>query len=381
MEVQVQIASICDDPVGAMEYIAGSLIYGSHMDEPEDLDAVKGVVRACLRKPPPLWGRGPHTLSELISTGDFGHRDLLQDVEQRIQALSSSDDPLLLGLSAGLVGELVRMRSRTLHMLLRESQTPKAQNLPTPLPHLLTDVQARMQALKDRLKQDEVHRLLSAPQTPLRRFLLQEWDGLVQEAASLRSALQETNVTSSLHTLSWLEGRAELLGAYLWKESPETTPYIYRLSAFHNPRGFLAALLRDSAKTEQEDIALLTLCFQVLSAGKVPDSLPQSGAYLCGLELQGALWDTRLGALQDTLSHRPCPLPIVWVRAQLRAPKSSNCSPPLYYCPLYLEEGFGEGSAIIHVPLAAKMDPVLCAMRRVRLVSTLRDRPRPSALQ
>ncbi|KAG9348498.1 hypothetical protein JZ751_002234 [Albula glossodonta] len=311
MEVQVQIASICDDPVGAMEYIAG-------------------------------------------------HRDLLQDVEQRIQALSSSDDPLLLGLSAGLVGELVRMRSRTLHILLRESQTPRAQNLPTPLPHLLTEVQARMQALKDRLKQDEVRRLLPAPQTPLRCFLLQEWDGLVQEAASLRSGLQDTNVTSTLHTLSWLEGRAELLGAYLWKDSPETTPYIYRLSAFHNPRGFLAALLRDSAKT-------------VLSAGKVPDSLPQSGAYLCGLELQGALWDTRLGALQDTLSHRPCALPVVWVRAQLRAPKSSNCSPPLYYCPLYLEEGFGEGSIIIHVPLAAKMDPVLCAMRRRRHPRAKRD--------
>lgn len=126
----------------------------------------------------------------------------------------------------------------------------------------------------------------------------------------------------------------------------------------------------------------------MLSAATSPASLPLSGVYLCGLELRGALWDTRLGALQDTLSPQPCLLPLLWVRARVRntdtvrAPDSPPCntsSLPLYHCPLYLDGEHGdsrywelaENNIITRVPLVAKLDPVLCTLRRVRLVSTL----------
>ncbi|KAJ8392108.1 hypothetical protein AAFF_G00079140 [Aldrovandia affinis] len=249
LEAQVWTASRCDDPVGAMEYIAGSLVYGGHVEDAVDLEAVKGVATACLRSPPPLWGRGPHSLSELVAAGRFGQGDVLQDVDRCVQASCPSGDPLELGLSAGC----------------RRSW---------------------LQALRHRLERDGGRR--PAAQTPLRLFLWQEWDDLARSS------------------------RAELLGAYLWKGSPETPPYAYRLSAFHRPRGFLAALLREEAKAQQEDVTRLSLHFQVLSVGEVPSSLPSGGAYLHGLELQGALWDARLGALQDTPSARPCPLPLVW---------------------------------------------------------------------
>ncbi|KAJ8368456.1 hypothetical protein SKAU_G00084840 [Synaphobranchus kaupii] len=364
VEAQVRTASHCHDPVGALEYIAGSLVYGGHVEDPADLMAVKGVATACLRPPPPLWGRGPHTLSELVARGRFGRRDLLQDLEQRVQASSPSGDPLLLGLSAGLAGELVRLQSHTLHLLLRDSQTSGVWPRPPALPHL-PQAQDRLQALRDTLGRTGGSRV--TPQTPLGLFLQQEWESLVRSAASLHAP------HPTLGALSRLEARAELLAAYLWKESPETPPYAYRLSAFHNPRGFLAALLREAARAKLGDASRLSLHFQVLSAGTVPVSVPQCGAYLCGLDLQGALWDTRLTALQDTLSPKPCPLPLVWVRALSRAPERPGCSSalPLYHCPLYLDGEFGEGNIVTHLPLPAKLDPVLCALRPVRLVSTL----------
>lgn len=128
---------------------------------------------------------------------------------------------------------------------------------------------------------------------------------------------------------------------------------------------------------------------QVLSAATSLSSLPLNGVYLCGLELRGALWDTRLGALQDTLSPQPCLLPLLWVRARVRntdnvqdpdSPPCTASSLPLYQCPLYVDRaeehengdwGLAEANIITRVPLVAKLDPVLCTLRRVRLVSTL----------
>lgn len=135
-------------------------------------------------------------------------------------------------------------------------------------------------------------------------------------------------------------------------------------------------------------------------------SLPQDNVYLCGLELRGALWDTRLEALQDTLSPKPCLFPLLCVRAGVRnthtvcasdSPRSNSShfrstitvhvldTPPchasqlpLYHCPLYLDRdhdngdwGLADTNIITRVPLVAKLDPVLCSLRRVRLVSTL----------
>lgn len=204
---------------------------------------------------------------------------MLLDVEQRLQASSPSSDPLLLGLSAGLSGERVRIQSRTLHLLLRDSQTPGARPGPASTPPPLTQARARLQALRDTLERVGGGRV--APQTPLGLFLQREWDGLVRAADSLEATLTQPErgcapppalhtpppalrtPPPALRTLSRLEARAPLLGAYLRRDSPETPPYAYRLSAFHNPRGFLAALLREAARAEKRDPSRLSLRFQV----------------------------------------------------------------------------------------------------------------------
>lgn len=122
--------------------------------------------------------------------------------------------------------------------------------------------------------------------------------------------------------------------------------------------------------------------------------------YLCGLELRGALWDTQLGALQDTLSPLPCSLPLLCVGAQAMSTDTSwcktsqlknadtlkdsgpppSCDPelPVYQCPLYLDGewesgdwGLADAYIITTVPLLAKINLALCSLRKVRLVSTL----------
>ncbi len=116
-------------------------------------------------------------------------------------------------------------------------------------------------------------------------------------------------------------------------------------------------------------------------------SPPKSGVCLSGLELQGALWDPGSGVLKDDESPKPSPFPPLWVSAEenrgdrICSSERSHCnssSQHLYYCPLYVDKHTADGgqdlsddNIIIHVPLATRLDPMLCAMRRIRLTSTL----------
>lgn len=124
---------------------------------------------------------------------------------------------------------------------------------------------------------------------------------------------------------------------------------------------------------------------QVLHDMVSPSSPPLNAVCLSGLELQGALWDPGSGVLKDTQSPKPSPFPPLWVSVEeskgesIYSSKSSCCnSSSLYYCPLYVvrqtadgDQGLTDDNIITHVPLATRLDPMLCTMRRVRLTSTL----------
>lgn len=52
-------------------FVIAYLVYGGHVSDSSDLEAVVGVTRACLRTPSATWGSGPHTLAHIISSS--GH--------------------------------------------------------------------------------------------------------------------------------------------------------------------------------------------------------------------------------------------------------------------------------------------------------------------
>lgn len=98
----------------------------------------------------------------------------------------------------------------------------------------------------------------------------------------------------------------------------------------------------------------------------------------------------QLGALQDTLSPKPCPFPLLGVRAQVKnfnisyfshSSPSNSYMMPFYNCPLYLDSqskdedwSLSVDNIVTYIPLMTKLDPALCKMRRVRLVSALQEK-------
>ncbi|MCJ8739878.1 hypothetical protein PDJAM_G00052400 [Pangasius djambal] len=399
-----RIAKLCHDPIGALEYVAAYLIYGGHVSDSADLEAVKAVCRVCLQPPPSTWGSGPHLLSEMISMRGHFDEDILKAVQHCTEITLNNNDTLLLGFSAEMRSDIVKIRSQSLRILLLQAEDSFAavrhyDGIFKHLPELadFKMAQERLQALQTKFELTEESRGEGEGKVslgPIHTFLQTEWDNLAEKVSSLlEHAFQPSqdlsaspHITSSI--ISELETRANLLQMYQL-EKYSCSPPIYCLAAFANPRGFLAALIRETVHIKQSDISHITLHFQVLGAAASPAFQPSNGICLSGLELHGALWDAQLGALQDTLSPNPCPFPLLWVRAQVRnsnMSSSSHSSPsnsyamPLYNCPLYLNSQSKDGvwslsvdNIVTYIPLVTRLDPVLCKMRRVRLVSALKE--------
>ncbi|XP_059188998.1 dynein heavy chain domain-containing protein 1 isoform X2 [Centropristis striata] len=423
MDAHICIASLCNDKVKALHYIAVNLVHGGLVLDSADLEVVDSVAKICLIKVPPLLGSGPHILSNLTSNpGHFDLSELMQILEQGLQDSGNISDPLVLGFSADVAAEIIKINSQNLKILLQASQTPlravrgfhtqinQAATLPA-----YSHARDRLKALKSYLTHKNDSTVINAgavSHSHLCDFLQAEWDDLIDLVSSLLSQLQQPVQYSTptfasllqLTDLPRLERRAELLSAYLWHHSTSDPPSAYRLSAFRNARGFLVALMREAAQVNRKYISDIALHFQVLSDSTYPTSLPLDAVYLCGLELRGASWDTQLGALEDAVALQPCLLPLVHVKAQVSSTYSSrdtfpcksshfndssnvqvaHASPsnapqlPLYPCPLYLDGewesgnwGLADANIITTFPLHAKLNPVLCSLRRVRLVSML----------
>lgn len=207
--------------------------------------------------------------------------ELLQNLEQGLQDSANISDPLLLGFSVDVAAEIIKINSHNLNMLLQASQTTIGTvrsfytqlNQPATLP-ARSDARDRLQALKSYLahKSDSTDTNAGAVcHSPLRDFLQTEWDDLIDLVSLLLSQLQQPvqyNMPTfasllKLTDLSHLERRAELLSAYLWHHNTLDPPGAYRLSAFKNARGFLAAVMREAAQVNRKYISDLALHFQV----------------------------------------------------------------------------------------------------------------------
>ncbi|KAI7795482.1 putative dynein heavy chain domain-containing protein 1, partial [Triplophysa rosa] len=393
-----RISKHCSETAEALEYIAGHLVYGGHVSDLADLVAVQSVVMVCLRQSSASWGRGPHNLVDIIScTGHFETGSLLKSLSHRIQRITDSTDPIILGFSPDMAGELMKLKSQTLNILRHQSQIiyrdiredTRILMQPQELPEY-KQAWERLLTLQDKLRQkitDIGVDMGSAYLSHLRQFLQTEWQFLYklvsfvlwdnfQPAKYNMTNSTPVNVTSA--ALSRLESRADLLGSYLWEES--SRPHAYQLSAFLNPQGFLVALIRDVASIQKKEISVLSLHFQVLKDTSSPSPPSKNGVCLCGLQLQGALWDPGSGVLKDTFSTKPSYFPPLWVCVEERTDDESlnSSTLPLYSCPLYVDRQTADGyqrlsadNIITHVPLSTRLDPVLCTMRRVRLTSTL----------
>ncbi|XP_040612918.1 dynein heavy chain domain-containing protein 1 [Mesocricetus auratus] len=198
--------------------------------------------------------------------------------------------------------------------------------------------------------------------------------------------------------LRQLSRRGHLLIRYLdsgTSENANEPERIFHLSAFRHPRRLLLAL-RWEAYLESSVPSPNRTGNQGSGSGSVPPKLqelnkrplhirvengpnpkvPKMGLLLTGLQLQYAEWDQMDGALQDSFSSQPSPLPPVSVSIQARGASDAPVSAGLdvYSCPVYMTgpldtTKLNSKNILMHLPLPTKLSPDTCIQRRVHVCS------------
>lgn len=114
------------------------------------------------------------------------------------------------------------------------------------------------------------------------------------------------------------------------------------LPGLFNPSSFLTAVAQTAARKNAWPLDQTTLTVEVTKKQEHEiDAPPRDGAYIHGLFLEGARWDSKMNSLNEAFLKELYPaLPVMYIRAiwNEKAPRSSQ---QFYECPVYVTKDRG----------------------------------------
>lgn len=140
----------------------------------------------------------------------------------------------------------------------------------------------------------------------------------------------------SLKNLSeWLDNlteRADQLQR--WTDDPTSIPIVTDLSLCFNPQSFLTSIMQVTAQTQSKELDKLTIMTDITRKQPEEIEVPvKDGAYVTGMWLEAARWDTKQSCLDECLPRVLFDrMPVVVCRAILREKLETN---GVYQCPCY----------------------------------------------
>ncbi|RKP16689.1 dynein heavy chain [Rozella allomycis CSF55] len=111
-------------------------------------------------------------------------------------------------------------------------------------------------------------------------------------------------------------------------------PSVVWLSGLFNPQSFLTAIMQTTARKNEWPLDKMTLNVDVTKKTREEfNAPPREGAYIHGLFMEGARWDTASGMIQESLLKELTPsMPVIYVKAVTIDKKDTK---GVYECPLY----------------------------------------------
>ncbi|XP_071372237.1 dynein axonemal heavy chain 11 isoform X2 [Centroberyx affinis] len=111
-------------------------------------------------------------------------------------------------------------------------------------------------------------------------------------------------------------------------------PAVVWLSGLFNPQSFLTAVLQSIARKNEWPLDKMTLTVDVTKKTKEDfGHPPREGAYIHGLFMEGARWDTQCGVISEAVLRELTPaMPVLYVRA---VPAEQQELKNTYECPVY----------------------------------------------
>lgn len=111
-------------------------------------------------------------------------------------------------------------------------------------------------------------------------------------------------------------------------------PNVVWLSGFFNPQSFLTAIEQSMARKNEWPLDKMALQVDVTKKNKEDfNSPPREGAYVHGLFMEGARWDTQTGMIAESRLKELTPgMPVMFIRA---IPVDKQETKNVYDCPVY----------------------------------------------
>uniref|UniRef100_A0A8C5WIH4 Dynein axonemal heavy chain 17 n=1 Tax=Leptobrachium leishanense TaxID=445787 RepID=A0A8C5WIH4_9ANUR len=106
------------------------------------------------------------------------------------------------------------------------------------------------------------------------------------------------------------------------------------LAGFFNPQSFLTAIMQSMARKNEWPLDKMTLQCDVTKKNREDfSSPPREGAYVHGLYMEGARWDTQAGIITDARLKDLTPaMPVIFIKA---IPVDKQDTRNVYACPVY----------------------------------------------
>jgi dynein heavy chain len=126
-----------------------------------------------------------------------------------------------------------------------------------------------------------------------------------------------------------------------WMNNPSEIPTVTWISGLVNPTSFLTAICQVTAQKNQWELDKLVTFTRVTKMRSVEevDGPSRDGAYIIGLNLQGASWDVNATQIEKSKPKEMfCPMPIMNVKAVTK--EKANVG-GVYSCPVYQTESRG----------------------------------------
>ncbi|KAF7658249.1 hypothetical protein LDENG_00015570 [Lucifuga dentata] len=143
-------------------------------------------------------------------------------------------------------------------------------------------------------------------------------------------------------------------------------PAVVWLSGLFNPQSFLTAVLQSIARKNQWPLDKMILTADVTK--KTKDDFghpPREGAYIHGLFMEGACWDTQCGVISEAVLRDLTPaMPVLYVRAM---PAEEQELKNTYECPVYHTKQRGH-TYVWTLHLKAKQPPAKWILAGVALL-------------
>ncbi|XP_039265498.2 dynein beta chain, ciliary-like [Styela clava] len=117
-------------------------------------------------------------------------------------------------------------------------------------------------------------------------------------------------------------------------------PTVVWLGGLFNPQSFLTAIMQSMARKNEWPLDKMCLQCDVTKKNKEDfNSPPREGAYVHGLFMEGARWDTQTGLMAESrLKELTPPMPVMFIKA---IPIDRQDTKNIYECPVYKNKGRG----------------------------------------